>query len=101
MDPEDAVLGLDLYASRCGIVCEDAAQDEVGVRAHHSQGDDDVSRLERAGGCLGQHRREEHEVLAADDRRSAPAELARDVRAGKAAAGDERPAPCFQIRHVS
>jgi hypothetical protein len=82
-------------------VGEDAAEDKVGVGTPHAQRDDDVSRLKRAEGCLGQHRREEHEVLAADDRRSAAAELARDVGVGEAAAGDQRPAPCFQIRHVS
>ena len=62
------------------------------MRAHLPERDDDVPRLERPGGRLGQERRVEHEVVGVDDRRAALAEQARDVRAGEAAADDERPA---------
>ena len=44
------------------------------MRAHQPQRHDDVARLERARGRLRQERREEHEVLEADDRRAALAE---------------------------
>ena len=73
------------------------------MRAHHAQRHDHVTRLERARRGLGQHRRVEHEVLLADDRRAALAEQACDVRAGEAAAEDERPAsrvPRLYDRHV-
>ena len=71
------------------IVGERAAEDEVGVRTHHPQRHDDVPRLERPRRRLGQERRVEHEVLAADDHRLAPAEESRDVRAREAAAEDQ------------
>ena len=58
-------------------------------------GHDDVARLEGPGRGLGEERRVEHEVLAADDRRTALAEQARDVAAGEPAADDERPAACL------
>jgi len=73
------------------------------VWAHHPKRHDDVARLERARGRLGQHRRVEHEVLEADDRRAALAEQSRHVGAGEAAAEDEGAAagvPCFYDRHV-
>ncbi len=69
-----------------------AAEEQLRVRAHHPQGDDDVARLERPRGGLGQHRRVEHEVLGADDRRARPPEQPPDVAAGEAAPDDERSA---------
>jgi uncharacterized protein (TIGR00725 family) len=68
-----------------------ARQEQLGVRAHDPQGHDDVTRLERPGSGLRKERREEHEVLEADDRRAALSEEPRDVRAGEASAEDERP----------
>ena len=59
--------------------------------AHDAERDDDVPRLERPGSGLRKERREEHEVLEADDRRAALTEETRDVRAGEASAEDERP----------
>src|SRR5262245_63464401 len=62
------------------------------MRAHQPQRHDHVARLERAGRSLGKHRRIEHEVLEADDRRAALPEQPGDVRAREAPAEDERPA---------
>jgi uncharacterized protein (TIGR00725 family) len=76
-----------------------APQDEVGVRAHRPERDDDVTGLERSRGSLRQHRREEHEVLRADDRRAAAAEVASDVRAGEAAPCDQGSALRFPVGH--
>ena len=67
------------------------AEHELGARAHLTERNDGVPRLERARGGLGKHRRVEHEVLRADDRRPVPAEQARDVAAGEAAAHHEHP----------
>ena len=67
------------------------AEHQLGTRAHLTERDDGVPRLERARGGLGQHRRVEHEVLRADDRRPLLAEQARDVAAGEAAADHETP----------
>ena len=72
-----------------------AAEEKLGVRTHHPQRDDAVPRLERARRCLGQHRREEHEVVEADDRRAAVAEIARDVGAAEAASEDQCPSACL------
>jgi len=71
-----------------------AADEEFGARAHQSQRDDDVARLERTRRGLGQERREQHEVLAVDDRRleAALAEEPRHPGAGESAAEDERAA---------
>jgi hypothetical protein len=81
------------------VVRDDAAEDELGVRAHHPEWDDDVARFERARRGFRQHRGEEHVVLGADDRRAATAQVARDVGAGETAADDQRSAPCLQIGH--
>ena len=59
------------------------------MRAHHSQRHDRVARLERSRRRLGQERRVQHEVLAADDRRAALAEQPRDIRPGETAAENE------------
>jgi hypothetical protein len=74
-------------------------QQQLRVRAHDAERDDDVARLEGAGGRLGQHRRVEHEVLGTDNRRARLAEQAGDVAPGEAAAEDERPAPRLASRH--
>ena len=74
---------------------------QIGVGAHRAQRHDDVPRLERPGRRLRKHRREEHEVLGADDRRAPLLEIARDVAAGEAAAEDERAAARFPIHRSS
>jgi hypothetical protein len=72
-DCELLLLGLDGHALSPGVEGRRVTDDEVAARAHHPQRDDDVPRLEGAGGRLGQQRREEHEVLVVDDRRFAAA----------------------------
>ncbi len=67
--------------SACGHIC--------------AQRHDAMPRLERPRRGFGQKRRVEHEVLLADDRRPALAELAGDVGAGEAPADDEHPAARF------
>jgi hypothetical protein len=67
------------------------SEQQLGVRAHLPQWHDRVPRLERPRRRLGEQRRVEHEVLGADDRGAAPAEEARDVPAGEAAADHEHP----------
>jgi hypothetical protein len=62
------------------------------MRAHEAQRYDDVTGLEGSRGCLREERREEHEVLEADDRGAALSEETRDIRAGEPPAEDERPA---------
>ena len=95
-DLERGVVGLDRDRARFGVDRGRAAEQQLGARAHQPERDDDVARLERPGRGLGQDRREEHEVLEADDRRAAPAEQLGDVRAGEAAADDERAAECLR-----
>ena len=84
--------GLDRGDALLRVERREPTEEQLRVRAHDPQRHDDVARLERAGRGLGQHRRVEHEVLLADDRRSALAEQASDVRAGEAASEDERAA---------
>ena len=96
---DETVAGLHLDALPLGIVGHGAPEDEVGVGAHHAQGDDDVPRLEGARRRLGKHGRVEHEVLGADDRRSMRAEQAGDVRPGEAAAEHERSAAGVPVGH--
>ena len=96
---DEALAGLDLHPPPHGVVRHRAAEDEVGARAHHAQGNDDVARLERPRRCFGEHRRVEHEVLQADDRRAALSEEPRDVRPREPAAEDERAAASLPIRH--
>jgi hypothetical protein len=96
-EPEDALVGLNLNAALAGVVGENAAEHEVCVPAHRSEGDDGVPRFKRPGCRFRQHRREEHEVLGADDRRAAPPESPCDVGTGKPAADDQRAASRFLI----
>jgi hypothetical protein len=99
VDPEDALLGLDLYASPVAVVRDGTSENEVRVWAHDPERHDHVPRLECARGRLRQHRREEHEVLRADDRCAAAPESARDVGAGEPAADDQGSPSCFTVRH--
>ena len=69
-----------------------AAEHELGVGAHLPERHDRVPRLERARGRLREHRRVEHEVLRADDRRAVLAEQPGDVAAREAAADHQHPA---------
>src|SRR5918999_6069837 len=91
-DGEQLVLRLDLYLSLLRGDAGRAAEDELGVRTHLPERDDDVSWLERAGRRLGQHRRVEHEVLRRDDRCASLLQEPRDVAAGKSAAENQRAA---------
>ena len=105
-DLERSVLRLDRHGAALLVERRCAAQQQLGARAHHPQRHDDVARLERAGGGFGQERREEHEVLRADDRRLDPAlaEQPRHPAAGEAAAEDQRAATgsaCSLIASVS
>ena len=93
-DREGPGLGFDGRGSPGRFQSGQPAQEEVRVRAHEPQRDDDVTWLERPRGCLREERCEEHEVLEADDRRAALSEEPRDVGAGEAASEDERPAAC-------
>ncbi len=88
-------VGRDGERARLGVEDGGRAEDQLGVRAHHPQRDDDMARLERSRRGLGQERRVEHEVLAADDRGAALAEQPRDVAAGEPAADDESAAACL------
>ena len=83
------------------VVLDRAAEDELRVRAHHAERDDDVPWLERSGGRLGEHRRVQHEVLEAHDRGAALAEQAGDVRSGEPAAEDESSAACVPVGQVT
>jgi cupin domain len=60
------------------------------MRTHLPKRHDRVPRLESAGCRFGQDRRVEHEVLRIDDRRAVALEQPRDVRAGEAAADNQR-----------
>ena len=84
-----ADLGVDLCSAFLEVDPGHAADQQVGVGAHHAKRHDRVPRLERSRRRLGQKRRVEHEVLEADDRRAARAEQPRDVRAGEAPAEDQ------------
>jgi hypothetical protein len=89
LDPEQLLLGLDLHALPAGVERHRAAEDQLCVRAHLPQRNDDMARLERSRGGLREDRRVEHEVLEADGRRAPFAEEASDVATGEAAAEDE------------
>jgi hypothetical protein len=80
---------LDGGGARVEIEGGHAAEDQLRVRAHLPQRHDAVARLEHSRRRFRQQRGVEHEVLLAHDRRAAVAELARDVRAGEAAADHE------------
>ena len=86
VDDERLRTGLDRGDALLRVERREPSEEQLGVRAHHPQRHDDVAGLERARRGLGQHRRVEHEVLLADDRRAALAEQAGDVRTGEAAA---------------
>ena len=101
LDRDDVFLRLDGRLLLIGVDCSRAAEEQLRVRTHHPQRNDDVARLEGAGSRLRQHRRVEHEVLRRSDRRAALAEQARDVAAGEAAAEDERATERGAVRHGS
>jgi hypothetical protein len=96
-DRPETVVGLDLDPPALGVELAGSTEQELGVRAHHPQRHDDVTRLERPGRRLRQQRRVQHEVLGGDDRRAAFAEQARDVAPGEPAAEHERAAACLAI----
>ena len=107
-DDETLVADLELARERlhrdgsaAAIVARHPTEDELRVRAHLAQRNDDVTRLERSGGGLGQERRVEHEVLERDDRRAAPLQEPRDVASGEASTEDQRPAACLASLHGS
>ena len=77
------------------------AEQELCMRAHLAERDDDVARLERAGGRLGQERRVQHEVLERDDRRPAALQEPRDVASREAPSQDERASACCASVHGS
>ena len=89
VDLEGAGLSLDRGRVASRIERRQPTEEELCMWAHQAERHDDVTRFERARGCLGQERREEHEVLEAHDRRATLAEEPCDVRAGEAAAEDE------------
>ena len=92
-DVELSVLRHDPDETRLLVERGCSSEQQVRVRAHHPQWDDDVAGLERPRGRLRQHRRTEHEVLGADDRGTSLPEQAADVPPGEPAAEDERTAP--------
>ena len=107
-DHEPFVADLELAGERLdgdGIVfaveAGDAAEDELGMRAHLAQRHHHVTRLERPRRRLGQERRVEHEVLQRDDGRAAALEEPRDVAAGEASTQDQRSPACLASLHGS
>ena len=88
-DFERAGLGLHRCRTAGRVERRQLSEEQLRMGAHQAQRHHDMARLERARGRLRQERREEHEVLEADDRRAALAEEPCDVRAGEAAAEDE------------
>ncbi len=90
-DREHAVLGLDPDEPSFRVELVGVSEEQLRVRAHQPQWDHGVPRLERARGGLREERREEHEVLGADDGRAALPQEPCDVRAGEPAADDQRP----------
>src|SRR3954451_1874701 len=95
-----ARLRLDIDLPRAFVDLCDLAEDEVGVRAHHPERNDDVARLEGARSGFRQRRRVEHEVLAADDRAGGGAEQPADVASRDPAAEDERSALGVAVLHL-
>jgi hypothetical protein len=96
-DLDEAVDRLDDHRFPVGMDGRQPSNDELAVRAHHAQRDDDMPRLERPGRRFREERREEHEVLRADDGRAAAAEEPCDHRPGVPAAGDQRAAACVSV----
>ena len=99
-DVEERLFGLDPHALLLRVERRRASEQELGVRAHLPQRNDDVPRLERSRRRLREHRRVEHEVLGTDDRRAALAEQPRDVAAGEAAPEHERAALRLAVCHA-
>ena len=83
---------LGLHGDDPGVLVEGGrpSEEDLGVRAHHTERDGDVACFDGAGRHLGQDRCVEHGALGADDRRAALAEAACDVRAGEPATEDQR-----------
>jgi hypothetical protein len=81
--------------ARASVAADDAPEQQLRVRAHLPERDDDVPRLERSLGGLRQERRVEHEVVGVDDRRASFAEQACDVRSGEPTADHERSSDSF------
>ena len=99
-DRERARLRLDLDDAPLGVVlARDASEEQLRMRAHLPERDDDVARLDRARRRLGQQRREEHEVLEVDDGGSALTEQAGHPGAREAASEDQRPAVRLALLH--
>jgi hypothetical protein len=91
--------GLDGDLPRGLVHSRDLPEDEVGVRAHHPERNDDVARLESPRGGLWQRGGVEHEVLAADDGAAGLAEQPADIGAGEPAAQYQRPALRVPVLH--
>jgi hypothetical protein len=84
-----ARVGADAHRPLLQVGALDLADEELGMRAHGPQRDDDMARLERAGRRLGQHGRVEHEVVRADDGRPGLAQAAGHHAAREASAEHE------------
>ena len=99
-DGEQAGLRLDADRTGFGVVlAARPAEQELRVRAHLPQRHHDVTRLDRPRGRLGQHRREEHEVVEVDDRRASAAQQPGHPRAGEPAPEDQRSAARLPLLH--
>ena len=85
-DAEAPRVGLHDHAAVLVVELDGAAEQQVGVRAHRADRDQDVPGLDRAGRRLGKQRRVEHGVGGVDDGRARTPEPSGDVRAGEAAA---------------
>jgi hypothetical protein len=92
-----AELGLPVHRLRAAVVGSCSTEDELGISAHHAERDDDMARLEGSRCGLGQDRRVEHEVLAADDGRALLPEQACDVCTREPASEDERAPECLTL----
>ena len=88
-DAEAPGVGLHDHAPLLVVELDGRAEQQVRVRAHAADRDQDVTRLDRAGRGLGEQRRVEHEVGRVDDRGARTPEAPGDVAAGEAAAEDE------------
>jgi len=96
----DAVRAPDRHEAPFLVDRRHASEQQLRVRAHLPERHDHVARLERARRRLREHRRVEHEVLRADDRRAAPTEQPCDVGAREAAARDQHATACLPcLRH--
>ena len=77
------------------------SEEQLRMRTHLAEWDDDVPRLERSRGRLGEEWRVEHEVLGRENRRAAPLKVASDVAPSEPAAEDQSPAACLASFHTS